>query len=477
MNLIFFNLSILFIIINAYSHNVIKEETKKNYIELPFNRNLTITGLLKPEELFKSLFYNQIYINMKVGSQKIEIPFYFYLQQYSFIVQSSEVSNDEVKGLYNESSSTTYKEEYPKESFTVIDMYEGTDSKDLFFLNNEQNGHYFRFYLCTKNNDNTHIPEGGRIGFKFEPECLQNEDAVFITNLKKNDLISELIFSFKYDSEIYNEDKGKFYIGTYPHIFDEEHYDVKYFINDNAEKIYGNIQWAYYFDNVQLNNNIIENRCQIYFYIEIGYIVGTKKFLNYLTSLDIWKEYFNNNKKCHETKFMINDFEKNDVEQKLADEYTLYYCDKDVDITKINIGELSFVNKNMNYTFYFSSEELWAEEKGYKYFKIIFPSINDNYWFFGKPFFKKYQMIFDYDNKKIGLYTKMINKKEKEQQGNKAIISYIIVIIGLSITVVALAIILYKFYYKLSKRKKAYELDDDNYDYIAKNKDDNNAIN
>ena len=53
------------------------------------------------------------------------------------------------------------------------------------------------FYLCTKNNDNTHIPEGGRIGFKFEPECLQNEDAVFITNLKKNDLISELIFSFK----------------------------------------------------------------------------------------------------------------------------------------------------------------------------------------------------------------------------------------------------------------------------------------
>ena len=190
-----------------------------------------------------------------------------------------------------------------------------------------------------------------------------------------------------------------------------------------------------------------------------------------------WKEYFNNNKKCHETKFVINDFEKNDVEQKLADEYTLYYCDKDVDITKINIGELSFVNKNMNYTFYFSSEELWAEEKGYKYFKIIFPSINDNYWFFGKPFFKKYQMIFDYDNKKIGLYTKIINKKEKEQQGNKQIISYIIVIIGLSITVVALAIILYKFYYKLSKRKKAYELDDDNYDYVAKNKDDNDAIN
>ena len=131
----------------------------------------------------------------------------------------------------------------------------------------------------------------------------------------------------------------------------------------------------------------------------------------------------------------------------------------------------------MNYTFYFSSEELWAEENGYKYFKIIFPSINDNYWFFGKPFFKKYQMIFDYDNKKIGLYTKMINKKEKEQQGNKAIISYIIVIIGLSLIVVALAIILYKFYYKLTKRKKAYELDDDNYDYVAKNKDDNDAIN
>ena len=475
MNFFFFIFNILFIIINIYSRNEINENNSKKYLEFSFSRNLTLYNSLSPEELFESLFYNQIYISMKVGTEKIEIPFYFYLQQYSMIVQSSNVSSDQVKGLYNERKSNKYSQVYLEEDFMVIDMSVGISSKDIFFINNQIDEYYFNFYLCIKNHDNTHIPEGGRIGFKFEPECLQDENAVFIKNLKKNNLISELIFSFKYDSETYNEDKGKFYIGTYPHIYDDNHYNFNDFINENAENFYNKIEWALKIDQIKLDDNIIENNNKIFFYIEIGYIVSPKKFFKYILSLDIWKKYFINNKKCHETKFVIDDFEKNDVEQKLSDEYTLYYCDKDVDITKINIGQLNFINKNMNFSFSFSNDELWTEQNGYKYFKILNPSVIDDYWFFGKPFFKKYQMIFDYDNKKVGIYTQILNNKSKEKEKNFLI--YILAIIGLCIIVFGLGFILIKTYNKLPRKKKANELIDEDFDYETKNQKENEIIN
>ena len=164
----------------------------------------------------------------------------------------------------------------------------------------------------------------------------------------------------------------------------------------------------------------------------MGYIIGTKNYFNYILNLDIWKKYFNNNK-CHETKFIINDFEKNDIDSKLPDEYTIYYCDKDVDVSKIGIGNLSFIDKNSNYSFIFNSEFLWEEKNGYKYFKIIKHEFYNEYWYFGKPFFQKYHLVFDYDNKKIGLYTEVSNEGEKDDNKNKNLIIFIIVIIGLII--------------------------------------------
>jgi len=210
-------------------------------------------------------------------------------------------------------------------------------------------------------------------------------------------------------------------------------------------------------------------------YIEIGYIIGSKGFFKYLLNLDIWKSYFNNNK-CRQTKFIIDDFEKNDVESKLADEYTIYYCDKDVDVSKVNIGELSFINKLDQYSINFSSEYLWEEKNGYKYFKIIKHDYYNDYWYFGKPFFKKYQMVFDYNNKQIGFYSKILNENgsdkpsddKKDEKDNQNIIIYIIIIIGLVIIIGGLIYIIIKLYKKYVKRKRANELMDDNYDYTTK---------
>lgn len=467
MNIFFILLNTLLILIITEKSDNVESGNNDKYLEFSFERNYTLPKLISAEELFKSLFYNQIYIKIRAGSQKIEIPFYLYLQQYSFIIQSSEVSNDQVKGLYNELKSSTYISSNKIDTFMVMDMSEGILSQDIFYLKNES---LLDFYLCKKNNDDTHITEGGKIGFKLEPENAQSEEAFFITNLKHKNLISNLIFSILYDSGINNDnDIGKLYIGTYPHIINNNKFKEKYLAMDYAAQIYTKIEWALNFQDIKLGNKLIETNCKAFLYLEIGYIIGTKNFFDYFLALNEWTKFYSANK-CHKTKFKIDDYEKHLVDSKLTDEYTIYYCNKNVDIKKINIGELSFIDKSLSFEFNFSFAELWEEKNDYKYFKIIQHEYYNEYWYFGKPFFKKFQIVFDYDNKKVGLYTKIFEDGQNDDDKNKKnnIIIYILIIIGLVIIIAGLIIVLIKNYKKFTKRKRANELLDDNYDYETK---------
>ena len=147
MNIFFILLNTLLILIITEKSDNVESGNNDKYLEFSFERNYTLPKLISAEELFKSLFYNQIYIKIRAGSQKIEIPFYLYLQQYSFIIQSSEVSNDQVKGLYNELKSSTYIASNKIDTFMVMDMSEGILSQDIFYLKNES---LLDFYLCKK---------------------------------------------------------------------------------------------------------------------------------------------------------------------------------------------------------------------------------------------------------------------------------------------------------------------------------------
>ena len=101
------------------------DENKINYLEFPFKRNLSINDTSNPNIVIKNLFYNQIYINISIGSLKREIPFYIYLQQYANVVQSGNVIDSQVKGLFNESLSETYKIIKQCDSFVNGDMNKG----------------------------------------------------------------------------------------------------------------------------------------------------------------------------------------------------------------------------------------------------------------------------------------------------------------------------------------------------------------
>jgi len=62
------------------------------------------------------------------------------------------------------------------------------------------------------------------------------------------------------------------------------------------------------------------------------------------------------------------------------------------------------------------------EDDGNNYFLIYFNSEYDEeegsgfFWTFGEPFFKKYNLVFNQDTKRIGLYTQISNEDIQENK-------------------------------------------------------------
>ena len=73
-------------------------------------------------------------------------------------------------------------------------------------------------------------------------------------------------------------------------------------------------------------------------------------------------------------------------------------------------------------------------------------------------------MVFDYDNKQIGLYTQL-SEKEIGNNNKSNIFVYVIIIIGLIIIIAVLIFLLIKCYINLPRKKRANEMNDDNYEY------------
>ena len=85
-----------------------------------------------------------------------------------------------------------------------------------------------------------------------------------------------------------------------------------------------------------------------------------------------------------------------------------------------------------------------------------------SYWFIGRIFLYKYQLIFNEDNKLIGFYTAKKELKEKEEKTNNFFKISLIIII--SIFCLFLSFIIYKrikFMVIKNSKKNAKELEED----------------
>ena len=203
------------------------------------------------------------------------------------------------------------------------------------------------------------------------------------------------------------------------------------------------VYWDMYFDEIYIKNatdkiKFITNKEKAELNTESNLIIGNKDYKNYL--LTILNEFMK--EKCFNDTFKGYD--------EMFDYYTnitFYYCKNDKNVK-------DKLDKSIS-TIYFNSIDL----------KTTFGIL-------GKQIALKYKFIFNPDTKNIYYYPSM-SKSEPEKTNYLKII----LICALLVIVCVIGVIIGKLLYGKSKKRRANELKDDNYEYFPEeNKDKDNKI-
>ena len=275
----------------------------------------------------------------------------------------------------------------------------------------------------------------------------KEESANFISQLKKKDKINSFAFTIKYNSNSNNEENGEIIIGDLPHEYAPDTYSPEnYFFDSVSITKEPPFNWHFIYKKCSYGQEQIDTRNSVKFSIDFGFIRGNKNLQKTL------EENFFNLNSCYKDKTKNN--------------YYIYYCtEKAIKNLKPIIFELEskYCPTNLNAKFEFNYKDLFIKDENKDndiyYFQIVFPSDGSfSNWIFGKPLFKKYQMVFDQDRKTYGFYVKL-NEKKSDNSNNSLKISWTLVVILIIVSLV-LGYILCKLINKLPRRLKANELED-----------------
>ena len=405
----------------------------QNYLVFPFRKSNK-----EKKEYPDDLLQNDLEITIEIGTPPQKIDLNLRSQTYAFFITSSEVKLP--YPTFNESNSKTFirldnkTSNYWQQEFkTGFPIYETiiVDNKEIKNISlvlatslayNETGGLGLRPIK-------SHDASGGYLSFIYQIKNLANLDNYAFT-LRYND-----------------DESGELIIGSYPHLYDKN-YKEKNFYYSRASILGLNVEWVLDFDLIKYDNKSLTITTKTLFKIDFGLILAP------MTLKNIFKNNFFNNNSCKEENIPeIN--------------MTIFHCNKNFNIT--NFKNLSFILKDIDYNFILTYEELFIEKDDEYIFAIVFGNIkikNEQIWIFGKPFMKKYQLIYDLDRKIIGIY-KGNNTGEYESNESVGFNIYIIFIIVLIVVVIILVIYII-FYIKTPRKNRANELDDD-IDYFPTN--------
>ena len=283
-----------------------------------------------------------------------------------------------------------------------------------------------------------------------------------ISQMKENNLINypSWFLSFNSDS------KGKFVIGTLPHLYDNNTYYETDMAKENCiapcNIISIQFQDIYYGNKNDYDNreSVSPQHTTVYFSLYSRLIRCTPDFGDIIHKKFFEKHIKNLN--CNQGTF--------------PDKYIYYYCNK----KSINISEmenLNFVTSVMsdNMTFVFEPKDLFYEKDNIYYFLIIYKPIDhitspDSEWLVGTLFLQKYLLAFNRNNRMIYFYktTHTNDTSGNDNNGKGLSTKYIVIIVVLSVVLLGIIGALIFYIIKIKPRKKrANELADD-FDYQEK---------
>ena len=465
-----------------------------SYIVLPFEifvekyiSNDTENPRYNATKLLNEWFSFNLFAKLQIGFPVQEISAHINPQKSCFQIKEINIesieldnlsyffSNDEKPinlSLFNLNDSQTFKD--------VSSEYSGTFFPSQNLMGNDQITFYNNIDINNSNNikiiNNLHFLvnkknyEGAdctkeKCGMQIGIKMFNQEDKCpnFNKELKKSKTTEKYIFSINYISKY----SGSLILGAYPHeYFPDKYKQEQLFSLYTSPESYVKFDFNMIVDDiisfdVNQKETQISNNTKIIFKFYYGFFIGTYSYQEYIE-----KYFFNdliNNKICYNA---------NRTKYGYIMYFDIYFCKEDnIDDIK-KFPALKFYLKNTNTSFIFNFDDLFIKIGDKYYFMVIFEKYHRSFWEIGYPFFKKYDIVFDDDSKTISYYnTDISNKINNDNENNMTI--KIIVILLLSIIIFCLLLGVGFYFGKkqyMQRKKRANELDDDDYDYITDDK-------
>ena len=418
---------------------LLNQFTISSYIKLPFKNSRRISSLSAnepPEKIYEYLFEADITIDLKIGTKPQIIPMSLNLgNKYIYIT-----SNSLNFGIYDKDESSSFKtnEESPLADLSYFKKGIFCNETFIFDSENKVKGNDMSFILTTEM-VNINEYRKGLIGLQI---VSYRQEETFINQLKNKKLINNY-YHFLYFTE---EDEGYFIIGNQPHEYDSSKYSFSNFRQVNTKDI--SQIWELNIINVKYGETEFFSKN---FFLDFNFGMIS-------VGVNVKHEFY-------------DDFFKKRIDSGLCEEYIyndfyIYSCIDDDKKVKFNeLKDFHFYHHELEYDFKFNYKDLFINFNNRKYFLITY-KINSMTATFGKPFFKKYTIVFNPDNKQIGHYI-----KEEQMSEEKAEKSYLKTIIFLLIIIILVIIISFLGYLlnKILKRKKRKNELDENFDYFPEN--------
>ena len=454
----------------------------KNFYALPFDTVLTKDDSLKENiDLYEYLFENNLYTNLTIGSPPQIVKSLIKFESKGFYIY---------QGAFNYTLSSTSKKYHWKIdkwffnsiSYMITDHFYFKSFNDYINIQPniiKTNETLLIVISKIKENINKNYFNYGILGLSYnEKNTLESpESGINFMNICKNNWnLKNKVFYFDFDKDNYtynkffnNYHKGYLILGKDLTEEEKEKNGIRYtYLSKDKDTSNWIINFDRIYSRINTDNNLEFNYKQLgaQIIINMPNIIGTQEYLNYINET-FFSELINQ-KICFVR--IINDTEnKNDLFS--------FVCDGKSDIFKNalnnDFSELIFESKDLEKNFSLYIYDLFSYNNFNKsdsnlYFLILFyhnqKKLNKN-WILGVPFFKKYTLSFDYENKRVGYYlSKGIQILEKKDNKYINIIFKIIGIIFLIGIIFILGMKFQKKQIKIPRKNKANELDDD-YEY------------
>jgi hypothetical protein len=433
-------------------------------------------------------YYNGMYSETSIGSKKILS--YINLQNSKLSIEKCNInrvyskSSLKDKSFYKPLDSSTYLKKDNKVGNDVFSFIGDLSYKTTTKIG-EEKGKGLDFHFNEEDNNQALC---GNLGLNIN---MNSDSTNLIYQLKKRNYINKYIWTLKYQTE----EDGIIVVGTEPHFYGS-FYMSQFCTMKAIQNQSPDTAWSFKMNEVATydsnNKKVTFSKNKVDFLIDRGLIIGTDEYKKEIDKL-VFDDLISK-KICFREVSTFNDAEKNS-----KDEYYIYYCHKGDFMENKYLNDktyyssfpnLDFYVKEHNYTFSLTRVDLFHEIFNRIYFLVVFKKskTENEIWKLGEPFFSKFQFTFNQEQKTVGFYDSKLerisnedfmknleqNNNNNTNKGSSNTALYVILIVIGVILLIGLAYFLGKKFNE-SRKRRANELRDDDFDYSADKKGNSNS--